>query len=29
LKTSYTYLQMTPDFDNKLQALWAQVMQGK
>jgi spermidine/putrescine transport system substrate-binding protein len=29
LKSSYTYLQMTPAFDNKLQALWAQVMQGK
>jgi spermidine/putrescine transport system substrate-binding protein len=29
IKTSYPYLQMTPDFDQKLQALWAQVMQGK
>ncbi len=28
IKTSYPYLQMTPDFDQKLQALWAQVMQG-
>jgi spermidine/putrescine transport system substrate-binding protein len=29
LKASYTYLQMTPAFDKKLQALWAEVMQGK
>jgi spermidine/putrescine transport system substrate-binding protein len=29
LKSSYTYLQMTPAFDKKLQALWAEVMQGK
>lgn len=29
LKASYTYLQMTPAMDQKLQALWAQVMQGK
>jgi len=29
IKTSYPYLQMTPAFDQKLQALWAQVMQGK
>ncbi|MCB8882115.1 spermidine/putrescine ABC transporter substrate-binding protein [Acidisoma cellulosilytica] len=29
LKASYTYLKMTPEMDKKLQALWAQVMQGK
>jgi spermidine/putrescine transport system substrate-binding protein len=29
IKTSYPYLQMTPEMDQKLQALWAQVMQGK
>lgn len=29
LKSSYTYLQMTPALDKKLQALWAEVMQGK
>jgi spermidine/putrescine transport system substrate-binding protein len=29
IKVSYPYLQMTPDMDQKLQALWAQVMQGK
>lgn len=29
LKSSYTYLQMTPEMDKKLQALWAEVMQGK
>jgi len=29
IKVSYPYLQMTPEMDQKLQALWAQVMQGK
>jgi spermidine/putrescine transport system substrate-binding protein len=29
IKTSYPYLQMTPDFDKKLQALWAEVLQAK
>jgi spermidine/putrescine transport system substrate-binding protein len=29
IKTSYPYLQMTPALDKQLQALWAQVMQGK
>ena len=29
IKASYPYLQMTPALDQKLQALWAQVMQGK
>lgn len=29
IKDSYTYLQTTPAFDKKLQALWAEVMQGK
>lgn len=29
IKSSYTYLQMTPEMDKKLQALWAEVMQGK
>jgi spermidine/putrescine transport system substrate-binding protein len=29
IKSSYPYLQMTPALDQKLQALWAQVMQGK
>lgn len=29
IKSSYTYLQMTPALDKKLQALWAEVMQGK
>jgi spermidine/putrescine transport system substrate-binding protein len=29
IKASYTYLQMTPALDKKLQALWAEVMQGK
>ncbi len=29
IKVSYPYLQMTPDMDQKLQALWAQVMQAK
>lgn len=28
IEISYPYLQMTPEFDQKLQALWAQVMQG-
>lgn len=27
LKNTYPYLQMTPDFDKKLQALWAEVLQ--
>jgi spermidine/putrescine transport system substrate-binding protein len=29
IKSSYTYLQMTPTLDKQLQALWAEVMQGK
>jgi spermidine/putrescine transport system substrate-binding protein len=29
IKSSYPYLQMTPDLDKKLQALWAEVMQTK
>ena len=29
IKVSYPYLQMTPEMDQKLQALWAEVMQGK
>jgi spermidine/putrescine transport system substrate-binding protein len=29
IKTSYPYLQMTPDFDKALQALWAEVLQAK
>jgi spermidine/putrescine transport system substrate-binding protein len=29
IKDSYPYLQMTPAFDKKLQAMWAEVMQGK
>jgi spermidine/putrescine transport system substrate-binding protein len=29
IKHSYPYLQMTPAFDKKLQAMWAEVMQGK
>ena len=29
LKTSFPYLQMTPDFDKALQALWAEVLQAK
>ncbi|HEY4162263.1 MAG TPA: spermidine/putrescine ABC transporter substrate-binding protein [Dongiaceae bacterium] len=29
IKISYPYLQMTPDFDKKLQALWAEVLQSK
>lgn len=29
IKNSYPYLQMTPDFDKKLQALWAEVLQSK
>jgi spermidine/putrescine transport system substrate-binding protein len=29
LKTSYPYLQMTPEFDKELQALWAEVLQAK
>jgi spermidine/putrescine transport system substrate-binding protein len=29
IRASYPYLQMTPELDQKLQALWAQVMQGK
>jgi spermidine/putrescine transport system substrate-binding protein len=29
IKNSYPYLQMTPDFDKKLQALWAEVLQAK
>jgi spermidine/putrescine transport system substrate-binding protein len=29
IKTSHPYLQMTPDFDKKLQALWAEVLQSK
>lgn len=29
IKISYPYLQMTPDFDKKLQALWAEVLQAK
>jgi spermidine/putrescine transport system substrate-binding protein len=29
IKTSYPYLQMTPDFDKKLQALWAEALQAK
>lgn len=28
IEHSYPYLQMTPEMDKKLQALWAQVMQG-
>ncbi|HXQ41377.1 MAG TPA: extracellular solute-binding protein [Candidatus Udaeobacter sp.] len=29
IKVSYPYLQMTPEMDQKLQALWAEVMQAK
>jgi spermidine/putrescine transport system substrate-binding protein len=29
IKSSYPYLQMTPDFDKSLQALWAEVLQAK
>jgi spermidine/putrescine transport system substrate-binding protein len=29
LAHSYPYLQMTPDFDHKLQAMWAEVLQSK
>jgi spermidine/putrescine transport system substrate-binding protein len=29
VKNSYPYLQMTSDFDKKLQALWAEVLQSK
>jgi spermidine/putrescine transport system substrate-binding protein len=29
IKASYPYLQMTPELDQKLQALWVQVMQAK
>lgn len=29
IKSSYPYLRMTPAFDKKLQALWAEVMQSK
>jgi spermidine/putrescine transport system substrate-binding protein len=29
IKTSHPYLQMTPEFDKKLQALWAEVLQAK
>jgi spermidine/putrescine transport system substrate-binding protein len=29
IKASYPYLQMTPALDKQLQALWAEVMQGK
>jgi spermidine/putrescine transport system substrate-binding protein len=29
IKTSYPYLQMTPDFDKKLQALWAEALQSQ
>jgi spermidine/putrescine transport system substrate-binding protein len=29
IKDSYPYLQMTPALDKQLQALWAEVMQGK
>jgi spermidine/putrescine transport system substrate-binding protein len=29
IKNSYPYLQMTPEFDKKLQALWAEVLQSK
>lgn len=29
IKNSHPYLQMTPDFDKKLQALWAEVLQAK
>jgi spermidine/putrescine transport system substrate-binding protein len=29
IKTTFPYLQMTPDFDKKLQAMWAEVLQSK
>jgi spermidine/putrescine transport system substrate-binding protein len=29
IRDSYPYLQMTPAFDKQLQAMWAEVMQGK
>ena len=29
IKVSYPYLQMTPEFDKSLQALWAEVLQAK
>jgi spermidine/putrescine transport system substrate-binding protein len=29
IKTTVPYLQMTPDFDKKLQAMWAEVLQSK
>jgi spermidine/putrescine transport system substrate-binding protein len=29
IKTTFPYLQMTPEFDKKLQAMWAEVLQSK
>jgi spermidine/putrescine transport system substrate-binding protein len=29
IKSSHPYLQMTPDFDKALQAMWAEVLQAK